>query len=187
MPDPAELARLRANLTEILGEPNLTALKPAWLAKMLNGVLVTLSIGRLGCRTHLTDQDLGIAHRQKQQAARRQAWYDLGDALLLPRRDAAALDSKESNARKWLTACASRTYWGHWVSAEAYARWKEGNERHKTEYFALRDEIVAEYDSIVAEVCAEHGKLARDCRLRLSSGSSALPVKWGLACSPRPW
>jgi hypothetical protein len=133
------LARLRANLTEILGEPNLTALEPAWLAKMLNGVLVTLSIGRLGCRTHLTDQDLGIAHRQKQQAARRQAWYDLGDALLLPRRDAAALDSKESNARKWLTACASRTYWGHWVSAEAYARWKEGNERHKTEYYSIRE------------------------------------------------
>ena len=41
--------RLRANLTEILGEPNLTALEPAWLAKMLNGVIVTLSIGRLGC------------------------------------------------------------------------------------------------------------------------------------------
>jgi hypothetical protein len=61
LPDPAELARLRANLTEILGEPDLKALEANWLAKMLNGVVVTLSIGRMGCRAHLTDQDLGIA------------------------------------------------------------------------------------------------------------------------------
>src|SRR3954468_1706761 len=91
LPDPAELARLRANLTEILGEPNLTTLEPAWLAKMLNGVIVTLSIGRLGCRAHLTDQDLGIAPRKRQRPARRRAWYARGEPLLLPRRYAAAL------------------------------------------------------------------------------------------------
>ena len=167
LPDPAELARLRANLTEILGEPNLKALEENWLAKMLNGVVVTLSIGRMGCRAHLTDQDLGIAHKKRQQQERRQAWYNLGDALLLPRRYAAALDSKESTARKWLVTCASRTYWGWWVSAEAYTRWKEGNERHKTDYFNLRDEIVSNYDAIVAEVCEEHGKLARDAYYRM--------------------
>lgn len=167
LPDPAELARLRTNLTAILGEPNLKALEEDWLAKMLNGVVITLSIGRMGCRAHLTDQDLGIAHKKKQQKERQQAWYDLGDALLLPRRYAAALDSKESTARKWLVTCASRTYWGWWVSAEAYIRWKEGNERHKTDYFALRDEIAGKYEEIVAEVCAEHGNLARDAYYRL--------------------
>jgi hypothetical protein len=167
LPDSAELARLQANLTEILGEPNLKSLEADWLAKMLNGVIINLSIGRLGCRAHLTDQDLGIAHRKKQQAARWQAWYDLGDALLLPRRYATALDSKESSARKWLATCASRTYWGSYVAAPAYPRWKEGNERYKAEYFALRDEIGAHYEAIGTEVCAEHGELARDAYDRL--------------------
>src|SRR5690242_3789842 len=131
LPDPAELARLRANLTEILEEPNLKSLEADWLAKMLNGVIISLSIGRIGCKAALTDLDLGIAHGKKQSSERRQAWYDLGDALLLPRRYATALESKESSARKWLATCASRTYWGSYVSAPAYPRWKERNELHK--------------------------------------------------------
>jgi hypothetical protein len=166
-PDPAELARLQANLVEILGEPDLQSLEADWLAKMLNGVLISLSIGRTGCRASLSEQDLGIAYRKPQQKQRRQAWYDLGNALLLPRRYAAALDSKESTARKWLATCASRTHWGYFLSASAYPRWKEGNERHKTDYFNLRDEIVSNYDTIVAEVCEEHGKLARDAYYRM--------------------
>src|SRR5689334_16595687 len=139
LPDPAELARLRANLGEILEEPDLKSLEADWLAKMLNGVIISLSIGRIGCKAALTDLDLGIAHRKTQSRERRQAWYDLGDALLLPRRYATALDSKESSARKWLATCASRTYWGYFLAADAYQRWKEGNERYKAEYFALRD------------------------------------------------
>lgn len=166
-PDPAELARLQANLAEIFGETNLRSLETDWLARMMNGVIIGLSIGRMGCHAHLTDQDLGIAHRKAQQKERRQAWYDLGSALLLPRRYATALDSKESNARKWLAACASRTHWGYFLAASAYARWKETNERYKAEYFALRDEIVANYDEIVREVCNEHGELARDAYYRL--------------------
>src|SRR5690242_17047369 len=98
LPDPAEITRLQANLVEILGEPNIKSLEADWLAKMLNGVIVTLSIGRIGCTAALSEQDLGIAQRQKQQKERRQAWYDLGHALLLPRRYASALDSKESTA-----------------------------------------------------------------------------------------
>lgn len=100
LPDPAELTRLQTNLAEIFGESNLRSLETNWLEKMLNGAIVRLSIGRMGCHAHLTDQDLGIAHRKQQQKERRQAWYDLGNALLLPRRYATALDSKESNARK---------------------------------------------------------------------------------------
>src|SRR5689334_8463950 len=177
LPDPAELARLRANLTEILEEPNLKTLEADWLAKMLNGVIISLSIGRIGCKAALTDLDLGIAHGKKQSRERRQAWYDLGDGLLLPRRYATALDSKESSARKWLATCAARTYWGSYVSAAAYPRWKEGNERYKTEYFALRDEIVAHYEAIVAEVCAEHGELARDAYARLCRQDKAFRAR----------
>ncbi len=66
LPNPAELARRRANLIEILEEPNLQSLEADWLAKMLNGVLIHLSIGRIGCRAALTDLDLGIAHGKQQ-------------------------------------------------------------------------------------------------------------------------
>ncbi|HET7077130.1 MAG TPA: hypothetical protein VFM49_06715 [Chloroflexia bacterium] len=73
VPDPAVLARLRANLAEILAEPNLQSLEADWLAKMLNGVIISLSIGRIGCKAALTDLDLGIAHGKTQSRERRQA------------------------------------------------------------------------------------------------------------------
>src|SRR5262249_40494418 len=82
---------------------------------------------------------------------------------LRPRRYLSRLESIDSNARKWLARCGMAPYWGTFVPADIYPRWKEVNqERYETPYFAIRDEIYANYRAIVEEVLAEYRAISRD-------------------------
>lgn len=163
LPSQSELERLRRNLAEILGEPNLKTIEPEWIAKMRDGALTTLHIGRWGGTTEAEDSDFGLVTTRQDKAARRQAWLQYGAKLLLPRRYLTRLGSIDTSARKWLARCALRTYWGYFLTTEVYPQWKARNEeQYRRPYLALRDEIVADYPAIVTEVLAEHRKLALD-------------------------
>ena len=62
LPEQSALARLRDTLRDILGEPNLKTIEPAWLEKMREGVIVVLHIGRTRGECELHEQECHLTH-----------------------------------------------------------------------------------------------------------------------------
>jgi hypothetical protein len=168
LPTASELEQLRQRLADLMGEPDLKTLEPQWLKLMQQGAIVTLHLGRWRGEKEFNAHEIGIPTSQADRTQRLNAWFRLGAKRLLPRRYLSRLESIDSNARKWLARCGMATYWGVFVPAEIYPRWKEVNqERYETPYFAIRDEIYANYAAIVEEVLAEYRAISRDNYARL--------------------
>ena len=146
LPSASELAQLRVKLAGIIGEPNLQILEPAWVNLMREGVIVTLHAGRWRAEREFNLEELGVAARDNADGERLRKWFRLGSKRLLPARYLSRLDSLDTNARKWLTTCGMKTYWGTFVPADVYPRWKEAHQlRYEQPYFAERDEIYRNY------------------------------------------
>jgi hypothetical protein len=163
LPSAADLEQLRRRLADVLGEPDLQTLEPHWLQLMQEGAIVTLHIGRWRGEKEFGAHEIGIPTSQTERTQRLQAWFRLGAKRLLPRRYLSRLESIDSNARKWLARCGMATYWGVFVPADIYPRWKARHqERYEAPYFALRDEIYTNYTAIVEEVLGEYRAILRD-------------------------
>lgn len=164
--------QLRVVLAEALGEQPeaIKAENPRWAQLMKEGVLISLSIGRWRAKTGLSWQDLGIQLGQEEDN-KLEELLALGYKKLLPAKFLARLDSIESGARKWLQKRQNsyKTYWGQFVPVSAYAEWKQKNQEYKDQYFAVRDEIVANYDQLIQEILISYEIGARQAYSRLQT------------------
>jgi hypothetical protein len=159
---------VRENLAQVLGEEAaaLRVENPRWVELMKEGVIVGLSIGRWRAKTRLSWSDLGIeldGEEDKELAS----IIDLGHKKLLPGDMLRELDAIESTARKQLEKFAYKTHWGWFVPVTAYGQWKEKNQEQRARYFAKRDELVRDYDELVASVLAGYRLAARGAYRRL--------------------
>lgn len=153
MNDPTAVGRAAAELARILNVDNLRTAEPRWLALMREGVVVRLHVRRWRAKHRLTAEDLGLPPEDDDLIG---DLLELGDKRLLPADLARGLEAIESAGRKALERCGYATYWGVFVPATRFAEWQAENEVHRRRYFAARDEIVAGYDEILAQLTAAY-------------------------------
>jgi len=149
------LERQRRAIATALGEQQISLLEPRWLSLMREGVIVTVRITRWRAVGKLSPADLGLPEAEATDL------IELGEKRLLPRRLLDALNSVESNARKCLARHAYTTFWGYFVPAANYQQWKQEDAEYQRKYLQLRDELVAGYDNIKAELLADYAAQAR--------------------------
>jgi len=163
------LDQTRQTLAQVLGEEDVRVVEPRWLQLMQEGLIVTLHIRRWRARAKLTFADLGLPVRDEKERAAFADLLNLGEKRLLPARYIRALDSIDSGARKCLDRYSYKTFWGNFVPCTAYAGWKEQNEVYRQRYFKIRDDIVENYDRIVASLLDGYAVAARAAYRRLNA------------------
>ncbi|MBI5035596.1 MAG: hypothetical protein HZB51_34320 [Chloroflexi bacterium] len=167
-PKTSELKRVKAKIEQATGE-NVKAAPTDWLRLMKDGVIVRLHIRRWRAKTQVTFQDLGLPQPKDQKE--REVYNDLmtlGAKRLQPAHLIRKLDSIDAGARAWLDHHAYKTYWGDFVPLGTYEEFKQGNADFSNKYFAVRDEIEANWDNNVAEVIAAYAVAAANAYKRLS-------------------
>lgn len=157
---PATLDQQRTELARILGV-DAAALKTHqanWLNLMREGVIVKLHIRRWRAKARLDLADLGLPQEAGDCIG---DLLNLGDKRLLPQDLAKRLEAIDTAGRKALARAGYETYWGTFIPATAFAAWQAQNAEHKARYLAARDEILADYDSIVCALTDSYRGAAR--------------------------
>ena len=129
------------------GEERITLRKANWSQLMKQGVIATVTVGRWRGRTRLHPEDLGLPP----DAILEQDLSDLlhlGDKILLPAPTLRALEAVESRARKTLINAGFKTAWGTFVPVTSYREFRQEMDVCRDAYFALRDEIVRNDETI---------------------------------------
>jgi hypothetical protein len=158
MPDTID--QQRTELARILGvDSGAIKSRPAdWLRLMREGVIVKLHIRRWRAKARLDLDDLGLPEDAEDSIG---DLLNLGDKRLLPRDLAKRLEAIDNAGRKALERAGFETYWGTFIPATAFQAWKEQNDEHKARYMAARDELLADYDSIISNLIASYRGAAR--------------------------
>ena len=146
-----------AALEEALGQP---LPDMDWKARMSEGVLIDLKIKRWRARKKLTLTELGVYPTGEAREAY-ETLLSLGTKLLLPLEQHRELDVIERSARLHLKQWAYDTPFGYFVPFTSYTFWKAGNEEAKRRFLEKRDEIVTNYQTLVAQLLGEYDKIAR--------------------------
>src|SRR5512139_645960 len=156
--DATALDREKQELARILGAANIRTEAPRWLSLMREGVVVKLHVRRWRAKCRLDADDLGLPKEADDLIG---DLLELGDKRLLPLDLARQLEAIESAGRKALERNGYATYWGVFVPATNFAQWQAENETHKRRYFEAREQIVAEYDTILAQLTDAYRGAAR--------------------------
>ncbi len=161
----------REKLAKLLGQ-DVKLVEPKWLSLMRQGVIIELHIRRWRAKSRLTLDDLGLPQTDSAEFT---DLLQLGDKFLLPTKYIKAADSIEASARQWLETHSFDTFWGRFMPCTMYAEWKARHDEFRARYFALRDEIDRDYDSIVKAHLIDYAKAARVAyRRRMSLDGRAL-------------
>lgn len=133
---------------------------PKWVELLQEGVIVKVTLRRWRGKARLElDGDLGVPVNGEGELYK--ALLDIGSKLLLPRSIQKELDSIDSAARQNVERFGFKTHWGTFIPATAYADWKASDAEYQARYFAVRDQIVAFYDDIIAGQLDEYAEAAR--------------------------
>lgn len=122
-----------------------------WRDVMRDGVIAEVTIGRWRGKMRLSPEDLGLPA----DAIKEQELSDLlhlGDKLLLPAKTLRRLTALESRARQKLSRSGFETHWGTFVPVTAYDKFRRELDECERDYYAMRDEIVLNYDDLVEQV-----------------------------------
>ena len=141
-----------------------------WLKHMRAGVIARLHIRRWRGKTRLDSQDLGMDAEHSQSLAK---LMHLGEKMLMPKEFVRKLDNLDSKARTRLGNASYQTYWGQFVPVTAYQTLKDDLAGLEAEYFALRDEMLANYDLWQAQMRTEYRQVAKMAYRRLAQVSPA--------------
>ncbi len=152
-----EVQRRSLVIEEALGASALQG----WRKRMKEGVLVDLQIKRWRGRKKLDLLDLGIALTDPETERAYRDLLKLGSKLLLPQEVIGQLDSIERYARQILAKYAFSTPWGYFLPYSTYSTWRDENEKWQKQYFELRDDLVARYPEIVAQLLAQYETIGR--------------------------
>lgn len=155
--DPAKLAERMRNLARV---------------KAKEGLIVDLDIGKWMAQARLREEDLGI-----EISAQERRFVSLGHQKLFPPEIVNRAARAEGQGRENLDRHSFLSAEGRFVPITAWEEWKARNEEAKISFFSVRDEIVARYDQILAEVKAETAKRAGSVYDRLSTLEGKAPGK----------
>jgi hypothetical protein len=147
------------------------------LERMKDGVVVQLSISRPRFFKKLSLEDVGLKIKEdlatSEEALRVISdYFHFGRRSLLPRTWQDRLANIENSARYCLKRHSLKSHWGAFIPLREYERWKKENAEHKTAFWNLCDEILANYDTIYEEVLADFRLLAEDSWRRVLLSSS---------------
>jgi hypothetical protein len=156
--DSTATTQAKDELARILNVDNIKTGNARWLALMKEGVVVKLHIRRWRAKSALDMADLGLPKEADDLVG---DLLNLGDKRLLPAELAKRLEAKESAGRKCLERAAFATYYGPFLPASAFASWLDEDKEHERAYLALRDEIAADYDGIIARLTDAYRGAAR--------------------------
>jgi hypothetical protein len=151
----------------------------ALLERMKDGVTIQLSLSRPRFFKKLSAQDLGLQF-EGEIATSSEAmrvigdYFQLGRRSLLPKAWQDRLSNVENAARYCLKRHSLKSHWGAFVPVREYQAWKEENAELEQEFWKIRDELVAQYESIKEEVLADFQVLAEDSWRRVLIGSTLI-------------
>ncbi|GHO50860.1 hypothetical protein [Ktedonospora formicarum] len=132
-------------------------------------VRVRLHIRRCRFVTRFELEDLGVTVEDHDVRQALQKLLVFGEKRLLPERYIKKLNQIESGARSSLKERAFRTELGAFVPYPNYMVCKAEMEQFRQAYFALRDEIVRNYQPIKRELLEKYDVIARDAYHRIQS------------------
>lgn len=156
-----------------LGESDLKVVVPNWVNVMRQGVIVTIHLSRWRATTRLTPEHLGLVFEDEAEQESFEKTMRLGEVYLLPARYIKTLASIDSGARKNVKKHAAQTHHGDFLTPQAYFDWKSENSEFMARYFAVRDEIFSNWESILFEVADSHMANARAAYRREKSHTEA--------------
>lgn len=139
----------------------------SWLPLLQEGTLVQLHIGRCRFTTRLLLEDMGVQIEDPQVRDKLARWTTLGEKRLLPEAYMKSLSRIESRARETLKEHAFSSDLGYFVPVTAYEIWRNETEDLQSQYFALRDDIIARHSELARQVVAEYEVIAADTYQRL--------------------
>jgi hypothetical protein len=158
-------SRRRQTIATLFGEHSFEFID--WRRLIQDGVLVRLHIRRCRFSTRLVLEDIGVRVDDDEVREKLSKWLILGEKRLLPVAYMKALARIESSARYALKERSFRTELGAFVPSSAYIPWRDTTEDLKTQYEALRDDIIANHRSLTRQVLAEYEVIAADTYQRL--------------------
>jgi hypothetical protein len=161
---PASEQKARAIAT-LLGAASFEEI--SWRDLMQQGVLVRLSVRRCRFTARLELSDLGVSVSEPRVRTALNRTLVLGEKRLLPIVWMTDLGKIESRARRLLAKSSFTTELGSFLPASCYGEWKRETAKLQTEYFDLRDKIIANHQALMREVLAEYAILAADTYRRI--------------------
>ncbi|HEU5375559.1 MAG TPA: hypothetical protein VFV38_08985 [Ktedonobacteraceae bacterium] len=147
------------------------------LERMKDGVTIQLSLSRPRFFKKLTEQDLGLQFGGELATSSKAMkvigdYFQLGRRSLLPKTWQERLNNVENSARYCLKRHSLKSHWGAFVPVREYQAWKEENAEIEQEFWQIRVDLLAQYDTIKEEVVNDFQELAEDSWRRILIGSS---------------
>src|SRR5579883_1473703 len=146
------------------------------LERMKDGVTVQLSLSRPRFFKKLSLEDLGLQIDQDQATSEEAMrvigdYFQLGRRSLLPKQWQDRLSNLENAARYCLKRHSLKSHWGAFVPVREYQDWKSENAKLEQEFWEIRKDLLAQYDTIKEEVLNDFRALAEDSWRRVLIGS----------------
>lgn len=150
-------------IARILGVPpaEIRASRPEWNKLLKEGVTVAVHIGRYRGFTALSFDDLGIYQDEQSREAFAQL-VELGKIRTLPKGYLDQWQNIESKMRQAPKRIGFPTHWGDFLTYEAFAEFREVEEKLRAEFFQLRDDLCdeKEWNLVVDEMMQEWATMA---------------------------
>ena len=128
---------------------------------MQQGIVVQLHISHWRPYVSLEESDLGI-----KRDATTTNYLQLGRKKLLPPTIISKLESLEMKARSNLRARSFECPWGRFIPASTWQIWKDLNTETKTQFYAIRDELVAALPESIEQLKDIYTKMAMEAYKR---------------------
>lgn len=126
-----------------------------------DGVIVNLNIKRWRGKAKLESDEMGMQDELLPQFREFMAKYiGLGQKLLLPKDYNERIAAVEVQARNNLKEWSLDSPWGPFVPFSSYDTFMDVNEDCREKFFALRDEVDADYEDILATIEQDYATLA---------------------------
>ena len=151
-------------IANILGvsPADIRASRPEWNKLLKEGVTVAVHIGRYRGFTALSFDDLGIYQDDEQTREAFAQLVELGKIRTLPKGYLDQWQNIESKMRQAPKRIGFPTHWGDFLTYQAFAEFREVEDKLRTEFFQLRDDLCDEneWKLVVDEMMQEWATMA---------------------------
>jgi hypothetical protein len=147
----------------------LTPIDENWVLRLMQkGVLVQLHIGYWRPYSRLSENELGISEHGSVKE-----YLQLGRKKLLPPEVVARLENIEKRARYALEENSFKCFWGRFVPVTAWNRWRNENESIKSQFYAIRDEVISNLPQSIGQLRDIYAQMAIEAYKRSKYDSEA--------------
>ena len=140
----------------------LTPIDENWVLRLMQkGVLVQLHIGYWRPYSRLSESELGIS-----EGGSVKEYLQLGRKKLLPPEMVARLENIEKRARYALEENSFKCFWGRFVPVTAWNRWCDENDGIKSQFYAIRDEVISNLPQSIGQLRDIYAQMAMEAYKR---------------------